>query len=465
MKSVGGLKIGYSLFIILGIVLLFFVGIAPLYHLKEPTTLYIIKATKFFVTLSTFILISYLITSKKISNKVFLTGVIIVSFSLRFIWLKYCNTVPVSDFEDMYLMAKDLANGKNNMAQMGYFNKFPGNIPFTIFQGLLLKINDSLDFLKIFNVLLGTMSVALIYLITKHSFSIFEARIASFFAAIYPPFIIFTPVLTNQHLSMFLVILTIWLWLKNKNLIVIGVLLGFAFLIRQTALIYCIAFFIVLLIDIIKQYRLKSFKNLMLSNSKFLLGSIGFCLLFNLWVTHKNYHNEGLFYDPIPKYKFIVGLNQPTLGRYSDSIAQLTMNFITYQEIAPSLLDQQISKLNLTFIKEKFKFFWGVESSMIDWSFTPNVKNKWKNDGYKILERYFFMALVFFCIITCFVVLFKRPLHYNKVTLLMLTSLIGFVLIYAVIEIQSRYRLEIYPLFFILFAPGLNYINKQFFEN
>ena len=76
-------------------------------------------------------------------------------------------------------------------------------IPFVLFQSLILRISPTVKAIQLVNLLFMTGTVGLIYAIAKKYFSEVAGLIAAFLYAIYPGAIHMASVLTNQHVSLF----------------------------------------------------------------------------------------------------------------------------------------------------------------------------------------------------------------------------------------------------------------------
>ena len=122
------------------------------------------------------------------------------------------------------------------------------------------------------------------------------------------------------------------------------------------------------------------------------------------------------------------------------------------------------SKL-IILIRDKFNAMWGKHDSSLFWAMTKNVKDKQEFNFIKLYEQYFYLLIVLFGIIFLISSL-KKPIKLiSSKHIFIFITLLGFVMAYVFIEIQTRYRYEIYPLFILLAGAGFVIAFKKIFPN
>ncbi|QAA82195.1 hypothetical protein EI546_10875 [Aequorivita sp. H23M31] len=442
-----------------------------IYHvflsLEENTPILLVKWVKIFLVLSSAFVLFKLINNRKISNLFFGVFLVLFSLSLRYWWIFNVNTEPISDFSVMFHSAQKLMTGNISAVRDNpYFIKYPSNIPFTAYQAIILFFSNSVLALKILNVIFGTLIVWLVYKISKLISGGPTGRITGLISALYPPLIIYSSVLTNQTLSIFFMLLAIWMYFRKKNLIYVGAVLALANLIRPTITVFFIGLFVFMILTFIFENKIDFFKSgkILFLNLGKLAGSYFLVLmLLSFSFQWLEISKHGLLNDPIPSYKLLVGLNPKTIGHYSTEDASLTDNLDTFEENAKPLIKERLkdkTKLR-TLLDEKFIKMWAKKDAGTYWAFTSNIKNKNDFEFITLFEQYFYIFLIGMGIIFILLSLKFQGASPLSPYLLFYLIILGFVLIYSVYEIQSRYRYEIYPLFILIAGAGFA---KLFFK-
>lgn len=158
-----------------------------------------------------------------------------VAFCLRLTWLLFANPVPVSDFLEYLQLARDIADH----GQYGYPVPTAYRLPFyPAVLAVLVLIRDSVFWLSLFNVALSTSICVLLYAVTRRvGGSQGTSLTAAVICAVYPQFVLLSPVLASEHLvvvlilSSFLVGTSTWGRLTFR-MVGTGTLVGLAVLTR-----------------------------------------------------------------------------------------------------------------------------------------------------------------------------------------------------------------------------------------
>lgn len=161
--------------------------------------------------------------------------------------------------KDTYVWAKSFENlvnsGEYNISpgnEYGFFARMPG---YSFFIGIFWLIIGNWE--KVFQIvayvqiLLDLVSLWLIYKITLKIFLNNKiALISSFLYAFYPFIIVWNPVAYSESISIFLMLFSIFLFLKegNKNIFLSGLILGIGALFRPQLLLLIPIFFFILFI-------------------------------------------------------------------------------------------------------------------------------------------------------------------------------------------------------------------------
>lgn len=452
-------------------IILLLIFLSTFNQIDESSSFVGIKIIKLFLALSGILMLLRIVSIQKISSSIFLTGLITLSLIVRFWWIYTIDTQPISDFDYMLKSAQGLLDGDSKrIYNSHYFDIASDNIPFTLFEAAMLYFFKTITSLKIINVLLSTVIVYLLYKITQRVASENTARIVSLMAVLYPPFFIYTSILTNQTLSIVLILCAILGYIRKINMIYVGLLLALANLIRPTAVIYLVGIVVFIILNnfYYKQiWTFKGIKNLFAPCFKLVAAYFLLIFIVSISLETSGISKHSLFYNPIPNYKLLVGLNHETIGNYSKSDNQLTYDTATFERNAQTLIKERVedkSKL-LKLFNAKFNNLWGKFDAALSWALTKNVNNSNEVIFLKLFEQYFYLAIIGFGLCFLMSLLFGKKLLPNSYYLLFCTTLLGFVLIYLFIEIQTRYRYEIYPLFLFLAGAGITTLFSKLFPH
>ena len=244
----------YILFFLFAILLLFFTN--------KISTLIIIPL---------FIALLFIVHKMKIKN--YGIFIFILALIIRLISVFYLKVNIVDDFKTMYEASRDLIVHNFDFLKSSYFEIFSYQLGHVLYQGALLKIINSVLFLKIVNSLVTSFVVLFIYLISKKLFSEKTARCVSllYLFFLYPIYL--NSVLTNQHIPALLGLITIYLLITKKNSyklsVIIGIILAVANVLRTESIIIILSIIIynLFLEDLIakKDYKLYPFSTILYS--------------------------------------------------------------------------------------------------------------------------------------------------------------------------------------------------------
>ena len=157
-----------------------------------------------------------LIISNKFKFKNFGIFLFVFSLLLRLIAISIINPPIESDFLTMYNASKQLLLGKKDYLNLPYFINWGYQMGHVIYQYFLLKIIDSVLFLKVINCIIHSGIVVLIYNISKCLTNEKCARISSLIYTIFLFPLLLNTVLTNQQLAAFCMLLGIYLFISPK---------------------------------------------------------------------------------------------------------------------------------------------------------------------------------------------------------------------------------------------------------
>lgn len=406
----------------------------------------------------------------KFKTKHFAIFLFVVSFLLRLIAVMLIKTPIISDFAVMYNASKQMLIGDNSHIYSGYFLTWGYQMGHVIYQFLLLKICDSVLFLKVFNCIFASGTNVLIYLISKEITNDEKSsRIISLLYMIFLFPLLLNTVLTNQQLSGFAITLSIYIFICNrfdkwgilKRNFIIGILLVIANISRPESVVIIFSIILYLILNI-KKY---GFENICKQICTLL---ITYFVLFNFIsqsLIHFNISPSGLE-NKNPTWKFVLGFNTETTGTYSSSDAEKYASLDQIDEAKKIVIDRTIGNLNglpLLFVK-KAKLFWTTSS--LSWS-TGFLRGKFINvlgheiyyDDIDDMAINYNMYTLYTAIILFMIgLIVKIKEHLNNKSLLLYCIIFVYFGVYLLIEIMPRYAYSPQIFLFILSGFGVKYL-------
>lgn len=433
------------------------------------------------VILCAFCLLIYKI---KISPKILIISILSFAFILRFIFILVVQTHINSDFAVMFDAAKKVAGGNFSCFDISYFQNWAYQTPFVLYQGLILKLFGSVFVLKLLNVCFMVGTNFLIYLFARKIVSERAAAVASFLYAIYPAPILLASVLTNQHISTFLIYLGIYVVLRNfyttttltngdiKILVISGVLLSLGNLMRPEGIIVIATILFVSLILILKcataKGRIDILKKMgiVLVTYFLILASVGFVIK----VTGIN--KNGIS-NKFPEWKFVGGLDNTTFGKYNknDTYILDIKDQNLRREEALKIIGNSFKNGNgvIDFVYKKTAKMWAGNESSFSTVFKNdlNYKNyvtdfetdKGKAVGLMNFDKSIYIFIFIAFIFSCIMILLNKSKLKEKAFFFIILISINYA-VYLLIEIKTRYRYNIMPAIFIMSAASFLLFEK-----
>ena len=147
----------------------------------------------------------------KFKIKKFPIVLFLVALLFRIVFCYIVDTQPISDFKVLLDASRSVNASDFSFINTTYFTTWSYQMGFVFFQSLLLKICDSVLFLKIINCFITSGICVLIYYIAKEFIKEEYARVVSLFYCfmIFP--LTYVTVLSNQHFSALLIYLAIFI--------------------------------------------------------------------------------------------------------------------------------------------------------------------------------------------------------------------------------------------------------------
>ena len=417
--------------------------------------------------------------SKQLKQAWFLIILLLIGFCIRLFWVLNVDTPIISDFYVMYNAAISITEGAYNFSSSQYFTTWVYQLGFTFYQAAVLFIfNHHVLALKLLNIAFSIGIIVCIYFTGKRLFNASVGRIAAIMYTIYIPNIMFTSVLTNQHIATFLFYLSFYLLITKFRAsriawLYIGLLLSVANVLRPLAPVVLIAVVIYFMLYLLTK------DSIPVKDKLFCVGKnlIGILLTFVLVgkLISAAFIAGGLTEYPLenrdPYWKFVLGLNSETSGQYSESDAELIISLPLGEErdeISKQLIMERLENKSqlIQLFKNKFKLMWGGNDASIYWSLdTFEEDSLFGFDRLELMEclyaaeQIFYILIIFFSAVAFVFLFIKKQKEYPYSLYILL--IVGYILVHLLIEIQTRYRYFIMPAFILFAGYGLVKITEH----
>ncbi|WP_127587778.1 hypothetical protein [Paenibacillus koleovorans] len=411
-----------------------------------------------------------------------------LAFALRLVWILTVNTQPVSDFLDMYSAAQSAAVGDFSFGTNDYFTRWVYQLGFALYEGFILYVSgDHMLVLKLLNVALNTATVYLVYAMAALSFGERSGRIAGLAMAVYAPQIMMGSVLTNQHISTFFFFLGLYLVMRGGGglslgagrmageagstrgerfslrygwWVAAGLCLGLANWMRPMGSLFVLAFLCYAVMyllwgrgQVAQRMLWKRGLRLAIVVVVYVVMQQGASLALQATgVTAQPLHN------PEPYWKFMVGLNPVTNGGWSQEDTEYVLQFPQGDERNAAerqlMLDRLADREQVQdLLVRKLKLMWGAEDSAYMWSLWEQHRPDLQQQLIRT-ERVQAVTAAWFGLVAMLVLLVRGTSMEETRFTLPLMLLLGFAAIHAVIEIQTRYRMDVMPALMALHSLG-----------
>ncbi|MFF2092010.1 glycosyltransferase family 39 protein [Paenibacillus sp. NPDC058174] len=399
----------------------------------------------------------------------FTIGLVITAFAARLLWVLWIDTPPASDFLFMYNAASSAAVGDFSFNDTEYFSAWVYQMGFTMYEALIISLfNEPMLILKLINVCVTTVTVWVVYKAASSVFNERSGRIAGFAYAFYIPNIMMCSVSSNQHFSTLFFMMGCLAavakrWQTSRSQwLVIGVCFGLGQLFRPIGGIFIAGLAVYLLLC----HLLPQFSRRKLLASVFkLAGVIAVFYAIQLLVSSL-FMQAGYTEYPLsnrePYWKFMVGLNAATDGKWSLEDGKYVLQFKLGEERDAAELAVVKERLQdkaavAALFARKFVFFWGAKDDAAMWSL-GEMNLPVLQISVERIDGASYTAMSLFGVLALIALLRRKTVSRST---LFLVLLLGYAAIHLAIEIQARYRLDIMPAFIILQSYGVYWLLQR----
>ena len=401
--------------------------------------------------LSTFMIIPLIVVIyffiKKVKIKHFGIFIFLVALIVRIISVIVLKVDICDDFKTMYMASRDLINGNLSFLKNSYFVYFSYQLGHVVYQALLLKIINSVMFLKIINCIITSFTVLFIYLITRKIFSENISRFVTFSYLFYLYPLYLNSVLTNQLLPALLVLIVIYLLVSKKLdyklIFICSLILAFSNVFRTESIVIILG----IILYIICKFKKENIKR----NSLLIVSLVGsyfiftfiISFLFSISSINTNLsNNSGL-------WKFYCGLNYETNGIYNVDDDNRFFNSNDKNKLLIDRITNNPWKLPVLFLKKEV-ILW--TQTNYDLRISNNFNETFYN--FLLLFNQGFLNLVLLLFV---ISLYPRKNSETDDKSLLIKILIGvYYFVYMFIEISPRYAYILDIFIFLIIGLGID---------
>lgn len=422
------------------------------------------------ILFSACVLIGYIIyklSKNGCSNKMILLIILLLAFFLRLLYILLVDVKPFSDFGLIYRCGQKFASHDYSVFKgTSYIARFPHLTILTIYFGMMVKIfPNALFAIKLTNVILSTISVYIIYLISKNVCENSEnVLMVSFTACIFPPFIFYNSVLCSENLAIPFFLISIYLFImtvksKKSSVYILssGLALSIGNLFRMVGIIMLIAYILYLIIYCRNKSSIK--KCILLAISFFIP-----LIIANTVLLKSNITQYPLWHGREPVVTSILkGTNIKSIGMWNKEDSEIpkkcNYNYDKTQAVSMSIIKERLTK---TPLPELIAFY--VVKFIAQWSSGDFAGAFWSTGDLSTLSSKLTLSTILFLyaqilyiilMISIYMQLFRAESKKDS-NLINLVYIIfcGFGLFYLMIEQQQRYA-YIVSWIFILLLNGM----------
>jgi 4-amino-4-deoxy-L-arabinose transferase-like glycosyltransferase len=185
-----------------------------------------------------------------------LTAIVLVGLTIRALWTFWAAPIPpfFSDSEYYDAVARSLVRGDGYSVVLTHEGFFPGGDATAFFPpgysfliaASYFVFDESIEVARLLNVVLGTLTIPLVYLIGRRLFGEMAGLIGAGLAAVMPSLVLWTPVLLSETAFTFVFAVAIAAFvyarredgaLPARSAAIAGVIMGLALLVRGQALV------------------------------------------------------------------------------------------------------------------------------------------------------------------------------------------------------------------------------------
>lgn len=369
---------------------------------------------------------------------------------IRIFWIIGSEIYLESDYEVFYNAAKMFSQGVNTSTDLDLIRNiasFQHIIGYSFLLSLFFKaFGTSIFIAQLFNIMLSTISLLLIYKIGLFFGDRSSAFISSFIWAIFPSQIIYTSFIFQGSLVTLLLLLIVYFYFCEENkfrFIFIGILLGILQITRPISIIILIAITIFEMLFKQKE-QMKAFKNIFQMLFLFFI----FTFSFNDYMESK----LGVELGGLSYHTFYVGFSE--YGTWNESDITLFKTYLEDYNYSPKEIQlemkshfyERIEKgLDVkTWVPNKLYYMWGDDRASLQ--YMNGVSIFGINNYYAILSA--IVNAFYHMVILVLLYIAIKSIHIKEdgIIAFIYMFIIGFACLHLFTEVASRYHYQLIPM-------------------
>ena len=471
----------YGVYLALGLVLALIIGLNMVFMAQQGIGI-LVAFIAFLLPLLVLMMLAVKIEIPPIRLAI---GLGLCAFMLKFAAAVLIDAEPTSDFQIIYQASLRLAQGDMSFDRRSYFHKLPYQLGFVFYQSVILRLfGHGKMALWFANSLWMAGTNVLVYLFARRVSG--DDRCGAFagvFYLFFPAPYFLASVLTNQHLSTFLILLGLYiLWIFREKRILpfaaggLCVALGNA--IRPVGIVAVCAVLGYCFLQFLSAWR----------NSKGNRGKalwqwpVRGSMTVGVYILTSFILSQAVIFSGLgpyglknndPLWKFAAGLNMSTDGGYSQEMRDAINNSSDSEAYQWDMIRESLSRPIdqwAVFMLHKADRMW-ASPEPTQWSFGTIIHDDVSDQPQKALqqkivlgalgiEKVYYTWAMILALIT--VALFWRHKMVSVSACLIFLMILAYFAIHVVIEVQPRYRYCIMPYLFIFTGYCLPAIEKRF---
>ena len=406
-----------------------------------------------------------------------------LSFLAYFIWGAFAKSPAVSDYEVLINGAKEMANGTFSALSFdktNYFYFYNFQVGFVMYLALIMKIFGSrLIVLKFFEAVAMSLSNVLVYKVASVTY---DRKVGIISSLIYS-FLLFniagSSIINNQHISTFIILLAILMFMKEKKKWYVGsgIMVALSAILRPSSIVFLLGFIV---FKIWKMFldKFQNWKEILVCLILLCISYVSVIKIFDYTVVKMSIVPNSAISANAKYFKFILGLDGKGLYGIPTKNAEQTqvyfdlekLNFdyeLYNEECKNKIVELCFRDFRKTVrnIMNKMVCFCGEYDNQIGFA-DGNVKDSIIGNVIRYYGYVQYVSLLSICLLAIRLRNFTNKEKYNKEEYNELFKII-FILFFCAhifIEVQPRYRYDQYIMISLISAPFLNWIFERYGE-
>jgi hypothetical protein len=421
------------------------------------------KVVNFVLVFSVTIAISYgasFLGEKK--PKLFIALVLAFSAGLCIIWNIYARTVPISDYQVLWDNALSIARGTFDKGydKTSYFYIYNFQMGYVSYLALITKVfGHSLSFFKVIEALYMAATVFMVYMILKRAKGIRTASVGAAVTAIYVFNIMGSSIINNQHLGALIMLIGIYFigGESKASMAASGIAFGLMNVVRPIGIVLIAGGVIYFIYSLIgdRNWRKWTVKLLIFLFSFYITTGA-----FDLFFIKSGLTPTRISKSSIPYFKFVIGLGAENGSLFGNNtldaektsvyfdLKDLNFDYDKYNSECLKFIKGKIANYRDTwnYVYQKMKMFSGEKDNQYYFALKEDMQS-----GRILVNLLDAAHLQYFQLLILGIIASISRIRKREDISLFNILFILFFAVHVFIEVQTRYRYELY-LMMIIFA-------------